>query len=277
MLALHRSARRGRVNEAETRAELIDPALQGGGWGVVEASRVRRETICPGRMEGAGRRGKPEIADYVLIFRNHKLAVIEAKRRDLPTPKASGRPRTTPTSCKPASPIRPTAGHLPDRHGDRRGGLCRRAIPRRTNSGPRPSPTPNAWRDRFAAVPFEERGGNWQTRYYQDNAIEQRAGGDRRRQAAHPADARDRHRQDLHRLPDRLEAVPEPLESVAASRRAGRASCSWPTATSWPTRPTTPSRPFPKMRWCASSPTKSARKAACRRTAACSSRSSRPS
>ena len=32
--------------------------------------------------------------------------------------------------------------------------------------------TPNAWRDRFAAVPFEERGGTWQTRYYQHNAIE---------------------------------------------------------------------------------------------------------
>ena len=31
---------------------------------------------------------------------------------------------------------------------------------------------PNAWRDRFAAIPFEERGGTWQTRYYQHNAIE---------------------------------------------------------------------------------------------------------
>jgi type I restriction enzyme R subunit len=70
------------VNEAETRAELIDPALRAAGWGVVADSRVRRETICPGRIEGAGRRGKPEIADYVLTFRNRKLAVIEAKARD---------------------------------------------------------------------------------------------------------------------------------------------------------------------------------------------------
>jgi type I restriction enzyme R subunit len=31
---------------------------------------------------------------------------------------------------------------------------------------------PNSWRDRFAAIPFEERGGAWQTRYYQHNAIE---------------------------------------------------------------------------------------------------------
>ena len=34
--------------------------------------------------------------------------------------------------------------------------------------------TPNEWRNRFAAVPFEERGGTWQTRYYQHNAIENR-------------------------------------------------------------------------------------------------------
>ncbi len=30
------------MNEAETRAELIDPALRKAGWGVVEGSRVRR-------------------------------------------------------------------------------------------------------------------------------------------------------------------------------------------------------------------------------------------
>ncbi len=42
------------MNEAETRAELIDPALKAVGWGVVEASRVRREVITLGRLQGAG-------------------------------------------------------------------------------------------------------------------------------------------------------------------------------------------------------------------------------
>ena len=42
------------MNEAETRAEHIDPALKAAGWGVVEGSRVRREYhITPGRLEGA--------------------------------------------------------------------------------------------------------------------------------------------------------------------------------------------------------------------------------
>ena len=69
-----------KATEAETRAEHIDPALAAAGWGVVEGSRIRREyQITPGCIEGHGRRGKPLIADYVLIYRNTKLAVIEAK------------------------------------------------------------------------------------------------------------------------------------------------------------------------------------------------------
>src|SRR5687768_15487522 len=68
------------MNEAETRAEHIDPALKAAGWGVVEGSRVRREyPITIGRIEGHGKRGKALTADYVLEYRNTKLGVVEAK------------------------------------------------------------------------------------------------------------------------------------------------------------------------------------------------------
>src|SRR3984957_1035184 len=71
------------MNEAETRAEHIDPALKAAGWGVVEGSRVRREyLIAPGRIEAQGKRGKPLSADYVLEYKNTKLAVVEAKAWD---------------------------------------------------------------------------------------------------------------------------------------------------------------------------------------------------
>ena len=63
------------MNEAETRAEHMDPALRAAGWGVVEGSRIRREyLISTGRIEGHGRRGKPLCADYALEYRNTKLA-----------------------------------------------------------------------------------------------------------------------------------------------------------------------------------------------------------
>jgi len=68
--------------EADTRANRIDPVLRDAGWGVVEGSRIRREMICPGRITAGGRVNALS-ADYVLSFRGHKLAVIEAKRAGL--------------------------------------------------------------------------------------------------------------------------------------------------------------------------------------------------
>ena len=71
------------MNEAETRAEHIDPALAAAGWGVIDGSRIRREyPITLGRIEGRGRRGKALKADYVLEYRNTKLATVEAKAWD---------------------------------------------------------------------------------------------------------------------------------------------------------------------------------------------------
>lgn len=40
------------------------------------------------------------------------------------------------------------------------------------NCGKKTLAKQNAWRDRFAAVPFEDKGGYFQGRYYQDIAIE---------------------------------------------------------------------------------------------------------
>ncbi len=69
------------MNESETRAELIDPALKAAGWGMVEGSRILREYhITNGRIEAGGRRGSAEIADYILVYRGIKLGVVEAKK-----------------------------------------------------------------------------------------------------------------------------------------------------------------------------------------------------
>ena len=71
------------MNEAQTRGEHIDPALRSAGWGIVEDSKILREyPITPGRIEGHGRRGRALTADYVLVYRSRKLAVVEAKAWD---------------------------------------------------------------------------------------------------------------------------------------------------------------------------------------------------
>lgn len=73
------------MNEAETRAEYIDPKLKASGWGEVEGSKVLREfRITEGKIQTGGTRGKPEIADYTLVYKNRKIAIIEAKAEDLP-------------------------------------------------------------------------------------------------------------------------------------------------------------------------------------------------
>ena len=68
------------MNEADTRAELIEPKLKAAGWGVVEGTRVLREYhITKGKIQPGGAKPKPLIADYILVYRNQKLALIEAK------------------------------------------------------------------------------------------------------------------------------------------------------------------------------------------------------
>ena len=111
------------MNEAETRAEHIDPALKAAGWGVVEGSRIRREyPITPGRIEGHGRRGKPLTADYVLVYRNTKLAVVEAKAWDEAADRRRGPGQGLRRQAgRPLRLCHQRPGHLRHRHGDRHG------------------------------------------------------------------------------------------------------------------------------------------------------------
>jgi len=160
------------VNESETRAELIDPALRAAGWGVVEGSRVRREMICPGRILGAGQRGEATTADYVLTHRGRKLAVVEAKARGKGVTAGLGQAKVY-------------AGKLKARWAYSTDGTGVYRVDMETGQeGPVASwPTPdalwaatfaqaNAWRDAFAAVPFDDRGGSQPARYYQVNAVQ---------------------------------------------------------------------------------------------------------
>ncbi len=169
------------MNETETRAELIDPALKAAGWGVVEGTRIRMEfPINKGRLIGHGQRSKPDKADYVLQYKNRNLAVIEAKARDKYYTEGVGQAKDY-------------AGKLQVRFTYSTNGLQIYRIDMQegqegdVTSYPTPDelwemtfgeqnklqPLSAVWRDKLLSVPFEDRGGTWQPRYYQENAITQ--------------------------------------------------------------------------------------------------------
>ena len=159
------------MNEAETRLELIDPALRAAGWGIVENSRIRCEVIAPGRLVGSGKRANPEKADYVLVYRGEKLAVIEAKKRDLPD--TEGLQQAKNYAEKLDTPFAYSTNGLRIYQVEMKTGQ-ESYIDR--------YPTPdelwnatfsqvNEWRDKFAKVPFEDLNGTKELRYYQHNAV----------------------------------------------------------------------------------------------------------
>ena len=68
------------MSEQDTRRQLIDPKLREAGWEVVEGSQITAERyFTNGRLTQSGRQAKSRY-DYVLIYKNVKLAVVEAKK-----------------------------------------------------------------------------------------------------------------------------------------------------------------------------------------------------
>jgi len=166
------------MNEAETRAEHIDPALRAAGWSVVEGSRILREKQCeitPGRLLGGGKRAKAEIADYVLVYRNTKLATIEAKAWNKPYTEGVGQAKSyaTKLAVRFAYATNGQKIYAIDMATGLEGDLARYPSPDELwdLTFAEADAANAAWRDRFAAVPFEDQGGTWQGRYYQDIAI----------------------------------------------------------------------------------------------------------
>lgn len=160
------------MNEAETRAEHIDPALREAGWGVVDGSRVHREfQITQGRLQGAGKRGKAEIADYVLVYRNTKLAVIEAKAWDKHYTEgvAQAKSYAQKLAIRFTYATNGQAIYRIDMETAAEGDVAQ--FPSPDELWNLTFAVQNEWRERFAKVPFEDKGGTWGARYYQDTAI----------------------------------------------------------------------------------------------------------
>src|SRR5665647_496732 len=160
------------MTEDETRAELIDPKLKECGWGVVEGSKVfRNHPITAGRIQIGGTHGKLLRADYVLLYKGIKLAVIEAKsdiqgvgegvaqakqyaeKLNLDTTYSSNGKEIY-SICMKTGAEGLVANYLtPEELWDKTFAVQ------------------NEWREKFSAVPYEDKGGTWQLRYYQEIAV----------------------------------------------------------------------------------------------------------
>ena len=157
------------MNESETRAEYIDPKLKASGWGEVEGSKILREfRITDGKIQTGGTRGKPEIIDYVLQYKNRKIGTVEAKSIDFSV--TEGKERAVSAAKK-----------LQIDYAFSSNGKEIYQVEMKTGAEVviEKFPTPdelwnctfsdwNEWKQKFANVPNE---GEYGKRYYQENAI----------------------------------------------------------------------------------------------------------
>jgi len=160
------------MNEAETRAELIDPKLKACGWGVVEGSKILREyNITAGRIQTGGVRGKKLTADYILVYKGIKLAVIEAKSEIQSVGEGVAQAKqyaqklnletTYATNGKEIYSICLKTG----KEGLVSDYLNPEELWNKTFA------EQNDWREKFSNIPYEDKSGTWQLRYYQEIAV----------------------------------------------------------------------------------------------------------
>jgi len=160
------------MNEAETRAEYIDPKLKASGWGVVDGTKVLREyKITAGKIQTGGGRAKPLIADYVLVCQGRKLAVIEAKSDELEVGEGVAQAKNYAEMMRLDTTYASNGKEIYQicMKTGKEGLLA--AFPSPDELWNKTFAVQNQWRDKFNQVPFEDVGGTKDVRYYQEIAV----------------------------------------------------------------------------------------------------------
>ena len=160
------------MNESETRAELIDPKLKESGWGVAEDTKILREhKITRGKIQTGGARAAPLKADYILTYKNQKLAVIEAKSDEVEVGEGVGQAKNYAEKLKIDYTYSSNGNEIYEicmRTGKE--GLVKR-FPTPDELWNKVFEEQNEWRDKFNAVPYEDIGGTKPIRFYQEIAV----------------------------------------------------------------------------------------------------------
>ncbi|MDZ4713676.1 MAG: DEAD/DEAH box helicase family protein [bacterium] len=157
------------MNESETRAEYIDPKLKEAGWGEVEGSKILREfRITDGKIQTGGTRGKPEIIDYVLQYKNRKIGTLEAKSIDFSV--TEGKEQAVSAAKKLQIDYAFSSNGKEIYQVEMKTGaeIVIEKFPTPDELWNRTFSDWNEWKEKFANIPNEGEHGK---RYYQENAI----------------------------------------------------------------------------------------------------------
>jgi len=162
------------MNEADTRAELIDKQLEASGWitSLETGVRVRREyNINAGEIRASGMRTGQLKADYVLEYKNIKLAVVEAKSNELDVSEGVAQAKLYAQKLRLQTGFAANGKEIYEiNHKDNTEGKVTQ-FPTPQQLWERTFGEANEWLERFNAVPFEDMNGMKQARYYQELAV----------------------------------------------------------------------------------------------------------
>ncbi len=160
------------MNEADTRAELIESKLKAAGWGVVPESRITREyPINAGEIRAGGVRTGKLKADFVLIYKNRKLAVVEAKSVKEDTSEGVAQAKLYAQKLQLGTTYATNGKTIYE--------MC---LQTNTEGAVNEYMSPDAlwhktfgdrneWLEKFNSIPFENVYGDSQQRYYQEIAV----------------------------------------------------------------------------------------------------------
>ena len=162
------------MNEADTRAEYIDKQLEAAGW-ITSAEtgvRVRREyNINAGEIRSSGIRTGQLKADYILEYKNTKLAVVEAKSNELDVSEGVAQAKLYAQKLRLQTSFAANGKAIYEiNHATGTEGEVE-AFPSPDKLWQRVYGSGNEWLDKFSTVPFEDFNGTRQPRYYQQLAV----------------------------------------------------------------------------------------------------------
>ena len=160
------------MNEAQTRLDLIDPAIRAAGWTKANGCQMLVEQsaceFAPGRVGKV--RGKPLKADYILTYRGRRLVVVEAKSDECQAIEGYEQALKYGRMLGMAAAYATNGKEILEVDLKTGGTEVVEAFPSPQEVWRRAFPEENGWRDSFDAVPF------WfdavkRPRYYQELAV----------------------------------------------------------------------------------------------------------